>query len=462
MMSSISSFLVPLCISVWLFGGVVASAETATELIASKNVLIRARVEPVQIFVGQKAKLSVDVMTKTWFLEAPAFPDVLDVGDAIVIPPGPFGVNSSKVVDGERYVVQTKSYSIIPTGVGAYRVPPFEVPLVVAQENASRSPSIVMTTPELSFEVTMPAKAQGLGLVVSTPQLDIGQQWSRSFEGLKVGDSITRTITQTIEDSAAMLVPVPEFTTGEGVSLYQDRPSLNDERNRGEMRGRRIDQVVYTFEKEGAFDLPEIVIHWWDLDAGKLRREVLSAVDFEVEASPELVVETFGAEEEESVDAEPRKDQSYPLLDRARPLAVAALILVVSGWLLRRPLGAIGTAWTEHRRVGAEEKRRFGVFRKTARKGEAGSTVRALIAWLDIWRSDGEPGSLELFVSSTGDPVLEVEIAALESAAFAASESDDQWSPSGLVRRVAAARAKGRRRQYAAPSIRELPFLNPR
>lgn len=298
--------------------------------------------------------------------------------------------------------------------------------------------------------------------MISTPQLDIGQLWSRSFEGLKVGDSITRTITQTIEDSAAMLVPVPEFTAGEGVSVYQDRPSLNDERNRGEMRGRRIDQVVYTFEKEGAFNLPEIVMHWWDLGAGKLRREVLSGVNFEVEANPDLVVETFGVEEEESVDAEPRKDQSSRLLDRARPLAAAALMLVVSGWLLRRPLRALATAWTEHRRVGAEEKRRFRVFKKAARKREAGSTVRALMAWLDIWRSDGEPGSLELFVNSTGDPVLEVEIAALESAAFAASESDDQWSPSVLVRRVAAARAQGWRRQHTAPSIRELPSLNPR
>lgn len=461
MLSSLSSFLVPLCLSVWLLGGVVAGAETAAELIDSKHVLIRARIEPAQIFVGQRAKLSVDVMTKTWFLEAPAFPDVLDVGDAVVIPPGPFGVNSTKVVDGERYAVQTKSYSIIPTGVGTYRVPPFEVPLVVAQEDASRSPSIVMMTSELSFEATVPAKAQGLGLVVSTPHLHIGQRWSRSFGGLKVGDSITRTVTQTIEDSAAMLVPVPEFTAGQGVSLYQDRPSLTDERNRGEMRGRRVDQVVYSFEEKGAFHLPEIVIHWWDLGAGELRREVLPAFEFEVEANPDLVVESFGQEIEESDEAEPDKERSFFFAERLRAFAVGGLMLLVFGWLLRRPIRALRATWIEHRRVGAEEKRRFKVFRKAARTGMAGSTVRTLMAWVDIALPGGEPGSLEFFVKATGDSELEAQIAELETAAFSASGGEGHWNPRVLVKRVAAARPRGLRGNPAKRPDAGLPPLNP-
>ena len=443
------------------FGGVVASAQTAVDLITSKHVLIRARIEPDQILVGQKAKLSVDIMTKTWFLEAPAFPDVLDIADAVVIPPGPFGVNSSQVIDGERYAVQTKTYSIISTGVGAYRVPPFEVSLVVAQEDASRSPKIVMTTSELAFEAHVPAEAQGLGLVVSTPRLGVREEWSRSFDDLKVGDSVTRTVTSEIEDSAAMLLPSLEFVAPEGVAVYPARASLEDSRNRGDMSGTRVDRVVYTLEAEGEFDLPEIAIHWWDLEAEKLQREILPAVHFQVAANLDLAVEIFGPEDGEAGVAEPVPTASGS--GRTYLLgSVAVLILAVFGWLLRRPIRAVGRAWTELRQTGAEEKERFREFKNAARKGEAVPAVRALLAWLDAFPLEGEPNSLAAFVSSSADPVLEEQIAALESAAFATSGGDDKWSPSELVKRVAAARSRGVRKHDPENSADGLQLLNPR
>jgi len=451
------AFLVVYC----LFGCVVASAQTAAELIASKHVLIRAKVEPSQVFVGQKVTLSVDVMTKTWFLDAPLFPDVLDIEDAIVIPPGPFGINSSRVIDGERYAVQTKRYSIIPTGIGRFRVPSFGIRFVVAREDASRSPEIVLRTPELSYGARVPEAAQGLGLVVSTPRLEIQEKWSPTFDDLKVGDSLTRTVTTTIEDSAAMLVPVPEFLAPEGIGVYSQRPALKDERNRGEMRGSRVDRVVYSLESEGEFNLPEIVIHWWELGAGKLHREVLPGVHFEVETNPALVVETFGSETSPSEESEPREDDSFSLVDRIRPWLAAALILATSWWLFRLPIKATLRVWTEHRLKGSKEKERFRDFKDAARKGDAGSTIRALIAWLDTSKADREPSSLGAFAESSGDPVLTAQIEALESAVFAAVSADVSWNPSLLVKKVAAVRSRGSRTGPGGALVTALPALNP-
>jgi len=452
-----------LCVVFCLFGGVEAGAQTVAELIESRHVLIRARVEPAQVFVGQKVTLSVDVMTKTWFADAPAFPDVLDVENAIVIPPGPFGVNSSRVMDGDRYAVQTKKYSIIPTGIGRFTVPSFGVRLVVAREDASRSPEIVLKTPNLAFETRVPEAARGLGLVVSTPRLEIREHWSRGLDRLKVGDSVTRTLTTTIENSAAMLAPVPEFDAPEGVALYPQRPILKDERNRGEMRGSRVDRVVYTLEAEGAFDLAEIVIHWWEPGTGNLHREVLPGVHFEVEANPELVVETFGPEEgAENEATEPQGNGFQEMVDLLRPWVAVALFLAVAFLLFRRPLRAALKAWTGLRSKGAEEKKRFRDFKRTARQGRARSTVKALIPWLDSWRVDGKPGSLGFLVQTSGDPVLKAQIEALESAAFADVSGDAQWDPSLLIKRVSVVRSRGSGKKPTGPSVGGLPELNPK
>jgi len=379
-----------------------------------------------------------------------------------VLPPGPFGVNSSRVIDGERYAVQTKSYSIIPTGIGSYRVPPFGVRLIVAKEDASRSPEIILKTSALVFETGVPEAARGLGLVVSTPSLEIREHWSRGLEGLKVGDSVTRTVTSTIEDSVAMLAPVPKFGVPEGVALYPQRPTLKDERNRGEMRGSRVDRVVYTLEEAGAVDLPEIVIHWWELGAGKLHREVLPGVHFQVEANPELVVETFGPEKGVENEAiEPQGNGFQDMVDRLRLWVAVALFLAVSGWLLRRPLTAVLKAWTELRSRGAEEKKRFREFKNAARDGDAGSTVRALIGWLDSWRDDGEPGSLGFLVQTSGDAVFKAQVEALEAAVFGNDSGDVPWNPSLLVKRVAAVRSRGFRKSRPEVPVEGLPGLNP-
>ncbi|MEN8164283.1 MAG: hypothetical protein ABFS37_09150 [Acidobacteriota bacterium] len=425
--------------------------------------MIRTRIEPAQILVGQKANLSVDVMTKTWFLEAPAFPDVLDVADAIVVPPGPFGVNSSQVIDGERYAVQTKRYSIIPTGVGIYRIPSFEVPLVVAREDASRSTEIRLKTRELQFEGRVPEAAEGLGLVVSARGMKFRQDWSRSLDDLKVGDSVTRTVTGAIEDSVPMLLPNPGFSAPAGVGVYPERPVFDEARDRGEMRGSRVDRVVYTLEAEGSFDLPEIVVHWWDLKAGKLRREGFPEVHLEVAANPDLVVESFGPEEVEAQENELEKAAENAGYQGLWRLVFGLTIFGALLWLLRHRLRAFWRAWAVRRGGENEEKRRFKNFTQTARRGDASETVTTLIAWLDAWWQGDEPAGLGVFAAWSGDVMLEEQLGALEVAAFAPSPDVDSWSPATLVKRVAAVRRRALRNQERGAEVSSgLAVLNPR
>ena len=79
-----------------------ASGQTAEELILSGHVKIRHRLEPAEpVYIGQPVRLWIEVMTRTWFLEAPRYPDTIEVRNAIVIPPDAFGVNTTERIGGD-------------------------------------------------------------------------------------------------------------------------------------------------------------------------------------------------------------------------------------------------------------------------------------------------------------------------------------------------------------------------
>ena len=80
------SSIVRLALAGWIFAALWApgaSAQSAEDLIASGHVRIRHRLEPAEpVYVGQPVRLWIEVMTKTWFLEAPRYPTTIEVPKA--------------------------------------------------------------------------------------------------------------------------------------------------------------------------------------------------------------------------------------------------------------------------------------------------------------------------------------------------------------------------------------------
>jgi len=401
-------------------------------------------VAPAEVYVGQKAELLIDVLTKTWFLQAPRYPDTLDVDDAIVLPPEAFGINFTERIDGQTYAGQTRKFTIFATAPGRLEISPVVVRLVVADESARPTSELELETPATTLEARIPEAARGLGLVVATPRFTVEESYSRSLDDLKLGESFSRTVTMTIEDSPAMLLPVLELTASEGVAVYSDRPSVRDRRNRGRLSGTRVESVTYLLEEEGPASLPEIVIRWWDLGASELREEVLPAVAFEVAPNPDLAPEHLGAPAEELELVETAAEEAGGPPWR---LALVAAVAAVALWVVRRTLPRLRSRLAARRRERAESEAAYlAAFVKAARSRDGRLALSRLMAWLDRAEVGSGAATLRGFVEECGDEDLAEQLERLEAEVFSAEAGGPAWSPSHLVRGVKRARRRALRR----------------
>ncbi|MGB5391993.1 MAG: hypothetical protein WBP10_17590 [Thermoanaerobaculia bacterium] len=439
-------------------------AQTAEELIQSKHVMIRHRLDPAEpVYVGQPVRVWVEVMTRTWFLEAPRYPSTLEVRDSIVIPPDAFGVNSSEKIGGQNYAVQGRSYTVFPQTTGRFEVPPVPVVLVVARDDASRSPAITLQTDPIVIEASLPAGAEGHGLVLSTSGLSVRETYDRTLEGIRVGESFKRQVTMTIQDSVAMLLPPVPFEAAEGLAVYPGRPEVEDKRDRGSLTGTRIDRATYVMEAEGSYRLPETNIWWWNLRTSKLEQEVLPAVEFTVEANAELAAEHMGQPEEAEVSVAKTETMQEPGWGwKEWALVLGALAL---GILVARRIGkAIKKGRDPVVKKEESEEIFFYRFEDAARSDDPAGTYQALLGWLDRFELVGSPASARSFVAMASDEKLAREYETLEDGLFGRNNRGDEtvWSGRALAAAVGRARKQLRTQEYGSSSLVDvLPPLNP-
>lgn len=439
-------------------------AQTAEELIESEHVMIRHRLEPAEpVYVGQPVRLWIEVMTRTWFLEAPKYPDTIEVRNAIVIPPDAFGVNSTERVGSDTYAVQGRSYTIFPQRTGKFEVPPVSIILVVARDDASKSPPIQLSTSAVTIEARLPAGAEGHGLVLSTPKLTVSEEYSRSIDGLKVGESFDRSVTMTIDDSVGMLLPPISFATDKGVAVYPGRPEVADKRNRGQLSGTRVDRATFVMEAEGTYVLPAVSIWWWNLRSSQLVEEVLPEVEFRVLPNPDLAVEHQGEPEvaEEEVAEVVTVDKASRWGWQELGLLAMGLVLAV---FAGRQLSRWWAAGRRNREARDLEGELFERFQKAARGGDPRATYSALMTWLDQASPAGTTVNTRELVSGLGDPDLVQLYEALDQTLFGApgSATWDQATGADFAKGVARARMRwhesgGR----GSKSVDPLPPLNP-
>lgn len=424
-----------------------AQAQTAQELLDSGQLIIRSRLEPEgPVLVGQKTILWVEILTSTWFSSAPQLPQTLEIPGAVVVLPAASSVNRTERIGGATYAGQARRYLIYPQGPGLFDTPLVPLTLTVALESGGSSLELSMEAPAQRFEALRPPGSEGLGLVLAAPGMQVSEQWDPRPGEMKVGEAITRTVTVTIDDAVGMLLPPLEMDEVEGMSLYPGKPEINDTANRGQLTGSRSDTATLVMEKEGTYSLPEVVYHWWDLERGELRTEVLPTVTFTVIPNPDLAAEHLGEklEEEEGEAAVIAEEEDE---GAGRWIAMLAIALILLLLVCRRRIAGLSAMLAEHRRRRAKsEALYFKRFRTAVKTEDPGEIMTSLMAWLDHFGSGPEAATLEQFTERSGDPALAAQAAALSHALYGnpvVAGGDDPpktWSASRFSRLMARAR----------------------
>ncbi|MHC8395045.1 hypothetical protein ACYZT8_15505 [Pseudomonas sp. LB3P93] len=252
---------------------------TTAALAAEPDLRVQTRLQPTNsVMVGGMLELQLDVLTDSWFTDAPALPD-LKLPGALVLPPDGHAEHITQTLDGKSFNGMRYSYRITPNLAQGFDIPALTVHATPGQASA---PLSAQSQP-LHFTAAQPPGFQPGEPVLVAQGLRFTQKIVNSATPLKVGDSITRQLTLQADDAMAMSLPAPSMGDVNGLSRYPKSPQISNlDDGRGNFNGgQRIDTVTYRIDTEGRHNLPAIELKWWDASSRQTRTAQVPAVSFD-------------------------------------------------------------------------------------------------------------------------------------------------------------------------------------
>ncbi len=433
----------------------------AHDLHAAGAPLVRTRIAPASVVIGQPVTLSVDILVPTWFAGGIDYPPTITIPEAVAKLSDEHSVNLNERIGDASYAGMTKTYVIVPQKAGAFEVPAFTIRVPYSVDGKTVIAE-VRTAPQ-RFEARLPAGAQDLGYFIATRSYRLTQQVEPSqLTGLKVGDAVTRRIVQRANDLAPMFLPALKFEPVEGLEIYSAEPVLDEQGGqRGTARvATRTDAATYVLAQAGRYRLPGLRIGWFDPGQSAMRWAEVPDLAFDVASNPTLVKDAAAV----AVPQPPKPARFESIVAHWKALLATILSLLVAGlalgWLVPVARRRVRD-WRARR--SASEAAAFRHIRIAARRGDAASVRRAAVEWCARLAAAGERMTLSLFARNYGDDQLTTQIEALDRLLYrSAPDSHVSWSTREFVQGLTVARRRWRRSRRASRNPdRGLVPLNP-
>lgn len=349
------------------------------------QVQVRAHLEPPgPVVAGTQIKLVVDVLTTTWFTDAPDWP-LFDMPGALVTLPDEQAQNLTQSIDGQTWFGVRRAYRIAPQAGRKFDVPSFEIHV----SPAGASAPVTLHTPAQTFVATVPPGAQGMAVFFPTRDLQVMQKVERGGTPLRVGDTVTRSVTQRAAETQSMLIPPVSFDAVEDTRQYPREPQTHDvlDGSHGLVAGERTDAVMYVVDQAGSIELPPLRIEWWN--TATQQREVATLPAVRLHASAARDAPLFDLPQ-----AAGKAVHRIVTLDARDGLAIAVAGLVVialaMSWRtvrarVRREAGRLRAA-QQHWQTG--EPHAWRTLCRASRRDTWPETVAALYRWAGLARRE--------------------------------------------------------------------------
>ncbi len=211
-----------------------------------------------------------------------------------------------KLIDGVRYGVYEKRYVIFPQRSG-----PLEIPDILFRGEVTDGSSNFVFRNLNTRRVTAfidgitidvkerPASAQQDNFWLPVTNLALSEVWNPPLEDVKVGDSVTRTITMVADGLDGAVLPPFSDLELTGANIYPEPPGIDRTYVDGSIVGTRIETVAIVPTASGFLDIPQISVPWWNVNTDAAEVAVVPATRIAVatiagEAPAEQLVASSG------------------------------------------------------------------------------------------------------------------------------------------------------------------------
>ncbi|MBN2647506.1 MAG: BatD family protein [Thiotrichales bacterium] len=307
---------------------------------AEKTVFLRAEVDQQEGFVQQQFLYRLrfyyrgQLLPTTGDMNAPlfsnAFAEALKEEQMY-----------STVIDGKDYTVHEWIYVLFPQSSGELTIPPARVRGVVSFDGRQKAideksePVVLNIRPPVSDQQAYSAAQPWL----PAQSLLLEEQWQSPPETLRVGDSLTRTLTLQAYGLKANQLPKIEMANGEGFKVYSLPPTREEEKFASGIVSRvQVQQNIVPTAK-GELTVPAYQLRWFNTLTQQFETLHLDAQTFVVQAALANATYSNPTPPELIESVEPPSAQSHldwliwPLVTTF--FAIAWVITLVMWWLAR-------------------------------------------------------------------------------------------------------------------------------
>jgi hypothetical protein len=400
---------------------------------ADEVVTFEAEIDRDSVFVQGQLLLTLRVQQAV-NLDSRSITE-LDIENAYV---ETLGQNSfQRTIGGQPWLVHEIRYAIFPESSGELTIPAQTFSGRVAAGRRTlfdTRPSgrlIRRRSEELTVNV-LPRPASFPDTTwLPAADLAIEEAWSTPVDQLKIGDSVTRTITLTAKGLQGAQLPPIEGDSIDGLRAYPDQPVINNVNGDEGVTGIRIDSLALVAVSPGEYRIPALEIPWWDTGSNTLRTARLPARTLRVLPNPSAV-------------------PSAPLsgatpAERDTPTQVQSVTTAgIWPWIAGIcALGWLSTSLLWWRRRGTtkatvKESAKHSSPRAllaACAKNEPGLAHRELRAWLN---DTGHRGPISDWVSKQRSPDLSEALEELERILYQSAAQPPAWNGNRLAAAIRA------------------------
>lgn len=193
----------------------------------------------------------------------------------------------NEVINGRPVTVLEQSFRITATKPGDFSVTEPQINATAYFSNRYGQTLVRAVSSEAkSYPITVKEKPSGIkGQWLPADSLTLSQTWQNELgepiegnEKVKVGDSISRTITITATGIAQSRLPIPNPTYPANVRVYSEKPQYHTLDGQVSLS---VKQVIIP-NKAGEITLPPYTLDWWDSQQNRQRRALIPSLDLDV------------------------------------------------------------------------------------------------------------------------------------------------------------------------------------
>ncbi|MDN3639538.1 BatD family protein [Simiduia curdlanivorans] len=200
-----------------------------------------------------------------------------------------------KRIGDKVYSVSELRYALFPQMSGELEIP-IQTFTVTMRANSNFSNPLNYGQTETkrirSRPVMLSVKPQAKGYQgeqwLPASKLEISEQWSSDTQDWTLGEPITRKITLKATGLSANQIPSLSLAESQSFKQYREKPESSDTQDARGLSTTITESIAIVPTQEGATQLPEVKLYWWDTQSNTQKIALLPARNINIKANPQL------------------------------------------------------------------------------------------------------------------------------------------------------------------------------